>query len=104
MAATRTWTWEEIRGSIPSPINSKTVESSERCLFVIKNKVYDISGKAFSAFHPGGNVALTQIDRDATGAFEGFHDLSSWKLLSGYCAGVLREDQVMPPSGKIKIY
>ena len=57
--ATRLFHWDEIEASRTSP---KTTSK----YIVINDKVYDIGGD-FVAWHPGGNVVLSQLGQDATG-------------------------------------
>ncbi|KAJ3345701.1 hypothetical protein HDU91_007265 [Kappamyces sp. JEL0680] len=95
----QTFTWQEIKASAAlKNRSSKEVAQADSCLFVIKNKVYDISGEEFAKWHPGGSVALTQIGLDATGPFEGFHEPASWLLLQKYYVGDLRHDEIIPPT------
>ncbi|KAJ3115603.1 hypothetical protein HDU96_000360 [Phlyctochytrium bullatum] len=77
----RKYTWKDIEA-----INAEEPRTQQ--LLVIKGKVYDIGGD-FVKWHPGGRVALSQVGRDATGAFEAFHTENAESILSNHYAGDL---------------
>jgi cytochrome b involved in lipid metabolism len=55
------FTWKEIRATQPKKLSTKAISEQKEALIVIKNKVYNIAGE-FESWHPGGSVALTQVD------------------------------------------
>ncbi|RKP00707.1 hypothetical protein CXG81DRAFT_12907 [Caulochytrium protostelioides] len=94
-SAVRTFTWEEIRASTkgasakqPRVSTKEVVRSSAPRYIVIHRKVYDVSGD-FVAWHPGGEVALTQLGEDASGAFDAFHTEAATEILANYYVGDL---------------
>ncbi|KAL2914133.1 hypothetical protein HK105_206391 [Polyrhizophydium stewartii] len=64
MGANKTYTWAQVRATAANVSGELPVATSP-ALVVINNKVYDLGGK-FAAWHPGGDVALSQVGYDAT--------------------------------------
>ncbi|KAI8622461.1 delta-6 fatty acid desaturase [Chytriomyces sp. MP71] len=77
----------------------KDVNEGGPALFVIHNKVYDIgSSSGFFNMHPGGAVAISQLGKDASGAFEVFHTENAESILSDFYVGDLDPKEVGKPN------
>ncbi|KAH9275105.1 hypothetical protein BASA83_002329 [Batrachochytrium salamandrivorans] len=88
-------------GTTTSTTSNKSSLPHTPAYIVIKNKVYDIGG-SFSSWHPGGNVALSQVGYDASGAFEAFHGPKAAALLIKYHVGNLAPSEIIQPTAFLK--
>ncbi|KAH6600132.1 hypothetical protein BASA50_002524 [Batrachochytrium salamandrivorans] len=88
-------------GTTTSTTSTKSSLPHTPAYIVIKNKVYDIGG-SFSSWHPGGNVALSQVGYDASGAFEAFHGPKAAALLIKYHVGDLAPSEIIQPTAFLK--
>ncbi|KAJ3125862.1 hypothetical protein HK098_008175 [Nowakowskiella sp. JEL0407] len=94
----RQMTWAEVEQSVPkNGATMNTVSNGEPVYIVINNKVYDLSGDFFG-WHPGGAVALSQLGKDATGAFDEFHSETAHNVMSKYYVGDLIEGEIKKPN------
>lgn len=73
------------RDAIQKSMNGTKYETNRPWHIIIDNKVYDI--KDFVTDHPGGAVILTHLGKDATDAFNNFHQSSTHDLLANYYVG-----------------
>ncbi|KAJ3026610.1 UNVERIFIED_CONTAM: hypothetical protein HDU68_005390 [Siphonaria sp. JEL0065] len=95
----RTFTWAEVEQSALKKKTIADVEKGGQALMVIHNKVYDIgAGTGFFKFHPGGAVAISQIGKDASGAFEVFHTENAESMMSEFYVGDLAPKEVAKPN------
>ncbi|KAI9345323.1 fatty acid desaturase-domain-containing protein [Obelidium mucronatum] len=91
--------WAEVEQSALKKTTIKDVEAGGQALMVIHNKVYDIgAGTGFFKFHPGGAVAISQIGKDASGAFEVFHTENAEAIMSEFYVGDLAPKEVPKPN------
>ncbi|KAI8806760.1 fatty acid desaturase-domain-containing protein [Cladochytrium replicatum] len=95
--AVRKFTWAEIEGSVGKTLSMTSVSKGGPAYTVIHGKVYDLSGD-FLAWHPGSAVALSQLGKDASGAFEVFHSSAAYEVLGNYYVGDLAEGEVRKPN------
>ncbi|KAJ3070484.1 hypothetical protein HDU99_002668 [Rhizoclosmatium hyalinum] len=97
--AIKTFTWAEVEQSALKKTTVDDVENGGPALMVIHNKVYDIgAGTGFFRFHPGGAVAISQIGKDASGAFEVFHTENAESMMSDFYVGDLAPKEVPKPN------
>ncbi|KAJ3067105.1 hypothetical protein HDU98_009688 [Podochytrium sp. JEL0797] len=93
------YTWAEVE---QSGLKKKTIQDVEKggpALMAIHNKVYDIgAGTGFFKFHPGGAVAISQIGKDASGAFEIFHTENAESMMSDFYVGDLAPKEIAKPN------
>ncbi|KAJ3348991.1 hypothetical protein HDU83_000912 [Entophlyctis luteolus] len=95
----KTFTWADIEASAAKKLTADDVNKGGPALLVIHNKVYDIgAGTGFLAFHPGGAVAVSQLGKDASGAFEVFHTEHAEAIMSDFYVGDLDPSEVPKPN------
>ncbi|EGF79963.1 hypothetical protein BATDEDRAFT_37049 [Batrachochytrium dendrobatidis JAM81] len=98
------FTWAQVHASgdafaeAAKSSTSAKATSHVAAYIVIQNKVYDIGG-SFANWHPGGNVALSQVGYDASGAFEAMHGPKAVSMLSKFYVGELAPSEIIKPSG-----
>ncbi|KAJ3284050.1 hypothetical protein HK104_010121 [Borealophlyctis nickersoniae] len=93
----RKFTWAEIEKSVPHNPTVATL-AGQPAYVVIHNKVYDLGGD-FVRWHPGGAVAISQLGKDASGAFDVFHKESTHEMLASFYVGDLADTEVKKPNG-----
>jgi len=93
----RVFTWAEIDKSVPKKISLAAV-AAQPSYVVIHGKVYDLGGD-FVKWHPGGAVAISQLGKDASDAFDVFHKASTHETLANYYVGDLAESEAKKPTG-----
>jgi fatty acid desaturase/predicted heme/steroid binding protein len=96
----RKFTWGEIDKSVPKKVTLDTV-AAQPSYAVIHGKVYDLGGE-FVKWHPGGAVAISQLGKDATDAFDVFHKQSTHELLANFYVGDLADAEVKAPNAFAK--
>ncbi|XJO73374.1 hypothetical protein BDV3_004367 [Batrachochytrium dendrobatidis] len=102
------FTWAQVHASgdafaeAAKSSTSAKATSHVAAYIVIQNKVYDIGG-SFANWHPGGNVALSQVGYDASGAFEAMHGPKAVSMLSKFYVGELAPSEIIKPSGNTLI-
>ncbi|KAJ1536952.1 hypothetical protein HK096_005842, partial [Nowakowskiella sp. JEL0078] len=87
----------EIEKSVPKNVTMQSISNGDPVYIVIHNKVYDLSGDFFG-WHPGGGVALSQLGKDGSGAFDEFHDEYATSVMSKYYIGDLAESEIKKPN------
>ncbi|KAJ3197362.1 hypothetical protein HK101_004238 [Irineochytrium annulatum] len=95
---TKLFSWREIEASAFKKTTIADVEKGGPAYIVIHGKVYNVGGN-FLRWHPGGAVAISQLGKDASGAFEVFHSPSSHAVLSQYYVGDLDPAEALPVNG-----
>ncbi|KAJ3382071.1 hypothetical protein HDU84_004629 [Entophlyctis sp. JEL0112] len=94
----KTFTWAEIEASAAKKLSAHDVNKG-LALVVIHNKVYNIgAGTGFLAFHPGGAVAISQLGKDASGAFEVFHTEHAEAIMADFYVGDLDPSEIQKPN------
>ncbi|KAJ3307801.1 hypothetical protein HDU76_004361 [Blyttiomyces sp. JEL0837] len=91
------FTWAEIEESAAKKKTIEDVVHGGPAYVVIHNKVYDLGGD-FVKWHPGGAVAISQLGRDASGAFEVFHTENAQSVMSEYYVGDLADSEIKEPT------
>ncbi|KAI8835623.1 fatty acid desaturase-domain-containing protein [Chytriomyces cf. hyalinus JEL632] len=99
MTGVRTFTWAEIEQSALKKKTILDVEKGGPAYMAIHNKVYDIgAGTGFFRMHPGGAVAISQLGKDASGAFEVFHTENAEAMMSDFYVGDLDPKEIGKPN------
>ncbi|KAJ3094868.1 hypothetical protein HK100_005994 [Physocladia obscura] len=99
MTSVKTFTWAEVEQSAFKKKTIDDVNAGGPALMVIHNKVYNIgAGTGFFKFHPGGAVAISQLGKDASGAFEVFHTENAESMMSDFYVGDLAPSEVPKPN------
>ncbi|KAJ3413499.1 hypothetical protein HDV05_007882 [Chytridiales sp. JEL 0842] len=99
MSTSKTFTWAEIEQSALKKRTPADIlaDPDAPVYIVINDKVYNVGGD-FIKWHPGGAVVLTQLGKDATGAFAVFHSANAESILSEYYVGDLAESEIREKS------
>ncbi|CAG8549696.1 11179_t:CDS:2 [Acaulospora morrowiae] len=91
----KTFSREEVlksRDVVRKSMDGTKYETCQPWYIIIDNKVYDV--KDFVPDHPGGSVILTLIGKDATDAFNNFHQESTHDLLANYYVGDVAPEDI----------